>query len=306
MNFQELVKLSILKRLRDNIVSNDLAVYAFTNENINDYLNKLKKDKIDKVLTVLASGDHLYNLALIKPPLVDLVDINPLTEYYALGFKKALFKMCDYGEYIEAIYYLFKSDNYDIDIEKKFWEKLFNLIEEKYQPFFRDIITFYFKMQKIYKRKIRLMQILTKDYYYNEEALRLYNGYMMSEENYEKLKEFLDIVKVSFNKQNIFLEDKKDYYDLIMASNVLDYVIKREFNMDSLYSLYRSLRNSLKGDGIIMAHYIYSFLDKKTLSYKSYPIPSTDILERELKREELIWTDKYKGDKDAVLVLRKY
>lgn len=74
----------ILNALKNKQYSS-FQVYAFTNENIKGYLKRIKGDN---VLSICSSGDQYLNLLNHGFSNIDLVDINPLTEYYALGISK--------------------------------------------------------------------------------------------------------------------------------------------------------------------------------------------------------------------------
>ena len=75
-------------------------VYKETNENINGYMQQLDfKDK-KKALSVLASGDHVFNLIYYDILNIDTFDTNRLTEYYALGLKRAALLAFTYEEYL--------------------------------------------------------------------------------------------------------------------------------------------------------------------------------------------------------------
>ena len=64
-------------------------VYCCTNENINGYMNKFNFDNKENALTVMASGDHVFNLACNDILYIDTFDTNILTEYYVLGIKRS-------------------------------------------------------------------------------------------------------------------------------------------------------------------------------------------------------------------------
>ena len=57
------------------------------------------KDK-KKALSVLASGDHVFNLIYYGILNIDTFDTNRLTEYYALGLKRAALLAFTYEEYL--------------------------------------------------------------------------------------------------------------------------------------------------------------------------------------------------------------
>ena len=65
-------------------------IFMSTNENIKDSLNLIDfKNKI-KALSVMASGDHPFNLITKSVFDIDTFDTNMLTEYYVLGIKRSM------------------------------------------------------------------------------------------------------------------------------------------------------------------------------------------------------------------------
>ena len=65
-------------------------LYFQSNENIDYYLNMIDLGNRENALTVAGSGDHIFNLVANGITEVDSFDINYLTEYLALGLKKAM------------------------------------------------------------------------------------------------------------------------------------------------------------------------------------------------------------------------
>ena len=75
-------------------------IYPFTNENINGYIGKIVFSENDIILSILSSGDHAFNLITSGALNIDTFDINCLTEYYALGLKRALIIRYSYDEFM--------------------------------------------------------------------------------------------------------------------------------------------------------------------------------------------------------------
>ena len=98
-------------------------VYCGTNENISHYMSfSMQKD--DKVLSVLGGGDHPFNAVCSGSLNVDTFDTNELTEYYALGLKKALILKNTYKGYLSTLKKLV-IDDINIDKEYAIIEELF-------------------------------------------------------------------------------------------------------------------------------------------------------------------------------------
>ena len=234
----EEVKRVILNALQANDRSrNNLAVYAFTNENIKAYLEGITGKN---VLSICSSGDQYLNLIGNNFEDIDLIDINPLTEYYTLGIKQALILGFSYEEYIKVITLLFKR-NMDKQLEKEVLTYLLNFMTPKYQLFWKEVFNYYFKLQEKYQREISLLQILTQDYYFDLDEIKFFNHYLESKESYEKTKNNLLKVNSNFILGNILNYESRKKYDLIICSNILEYFyhpnldIKNCMNYTSLY-----------------------------------------------------------------------
>ena len=81
----EETKKIILNALKNNTRENTKTVYAFTNENMRDYLKGINNEC---TLSICSSGDQYFNLVGLNAKEIDLVDTNFLTEYYTLGIKQ--------------------------------------------------------------------------------------------------------------------------------------------------------------------------------------------------------------------------
>ncbi len=282
----------------------NMPVYAFTNENINDLLTKLNLNSTNKVLTIAGSGDQFFNLATKGLSKIDLIDINPLSEYYILGFKLALIKMCDFEDITSIFDLLFKNRHFNFEEEIKILKILVLYMPFKYQEFWQKIIDYYYTLQSKYLKNIKLMQILTKDYYYNLEEITFYNTYLQSKESYQNLQAMLNYLKPTFYHASLYTTKLSTRYDLIFCSNILEYYYHQNMTLPDLKKLYAKLYPNLSPNGLILASYMYSFINNFH-EYSNYPIGGKDITSRELLKEELLYVPSYHSNcKDAVLVLR--
>ena len=76
-------------------------IYFWTNENVDAYLNLVTFEGKDSALSVLASGDQLFNLICKGIINIDTFDSNKLTEYFAFGLKRAAILKYSYQDYIK-------------------------------------------------------------------------------------------------------------------------------------------------------------------------------------------------------------
>ena len=75
-------------------------VYAWTNESVYNALDFADAYGRQRALSVLASGDQVFSMLDYKIDDIDTFDINALTEYYALGLKRAMILKYDYFYFI--------------------------------------------------------------------------------------------------------------------------------------------------------------------------------------------------------------
>lgn len=298
-----LIKLSLEE---GKVKERELQVYAYTNENIAGYLDKLELKSDMKAMSICSSGDHLFNLGTKGITNVDLIDVNPLTEYYVLGLRRALIRAYSYQDYMEVIKLLFKCHNWSLESEKKILYGILKFMSFPYQVFFKEIFDYYFALQEKLKVKVTLMQILTTDYYFDSDEITYYNLYMQSNSNYETLRSNLQKMNLNFVSGDIFGVSKTHEYDLILCSNALEHTFIPDCDIRKLKEKCHGLYGSLKDDGTLLATYIYGFYNNTSGEYRVRPIGGTDITARELLKEELIEIPGYyRENKDAVLVLRK-
>ena len=208
-----------------------------------------------------------------------------------------------YDDYQKIISFLFKKTS-DRKLEQTILNDLLSYMTPVYYQFWQEIFDYYFDLQQIYQREIHLFQILTQDYYFDLEEIKFFNHYLAAKENYERTKQNLANIKVSFTLKNLFSYTNNKEYDLILCSNILEYFYHPNLDIKKLHELYQPLINQLKEKGIIYANYIYGLYIHHEL--RSYPIGGTNITGRELLKEEILLVPDYrKEDQNGVLVLRK-
>ena len=280
--------------------TNDLSVYAFTNENIKDYLKGVEGNI---ALAICSSGDQYLNLIHQNFNHIDLIDTNPLTEYYALGIKKALILGFNYEEYLKAIKILLKdSDNQDL--EKKILNYLLNFMEPKYRTFWQEIFSYYFSLQKLYQRKITLLQILTQEYYFDLTEIKFLNAYLYKKENYDLVRKSLKNTILSFTLGSILNFHSEEKYDLILCSNIIEYIYDPNLDIKKLHQLFAGLLTLLNKDGLIYANYIYGLYQDQEL--RSFLIGGANITGRELLKEEIkLVPNAYGQAQNGILILRR-
>ena len=249
----------------DEVFSKYQKGYYWTNENIDYYLKLANLKNTSKALTVTSTGDHTFNLIYHGINNIDTFDINNLTEYFALGLKRAMIIEYNYFEFINMINYI--ADPY-ISLEQ-LTDIINNLtynMERKHQIFWRQIIDYNYKLQKKTGTNLNLIHMLYIGVYAKTTSLNN-NSYLQDEYSYENFRLKLIKANISFKNcdaldlSNAF-KDKK--YDLILLSNILDYVNSRwgnNWGYNELYGYIKSLDCISNQDAVIFLKYIISYID---------------------------------------------
>lgn len=231
--------------------------YFCTNENIKKYLELVKVEQDTKALSVLASGDHVFNLITKGITNIDTFDINRLSLYIALGLKRAMIIKYNYLKYLEVCYKLtnpFLSLNDLGDIINE----LLPLMNKKIRKFWQEIISFNYERQKNYQNSTNLFYLITQNTYGFKKSTRG-NIFLENENEYNKLRNKIASVNINFQNNDIMnLPDQK--YNIILLSNILTYYesqYQKAFNKEERKMVLSKLENLLKDEGIIFLNYFF-------------------------------------------------
>lgn len=241
-------------------------IFMSTNENIKDSLNLIDFENKYKALSVMASGDHLFNLINKNIFDIDTFDTNMLTHFYVLGIKRSMIIKYTYQEYIEK-YKLFTNINASLeDITETLYD-LLSLMDMKYRLFWKKVIDFNYIIQKDKQNKINLFYMLFVNLN-NIDFLINNNNYLSNENEYNNLKNNITKSNVRFNNINAtslsnFYKDNK--YDIVLLSNILDYFgkeyrkINKVFDYKELLKYEDSILSIMNKDGVLFLKYIINF-----------------------------------------------
>ena len=202
-------------------------VYLWTNENVRGYQNLFEGKK--NVLSVLSSGDQIFNMLLKGVIKIDTFDNNGLTEYFTLGLKKAMILKYSYEEFLIKTKKMCSShDNPAMSLDELsvFVKELLPYMEERYAKFWNEIVEFNYKLQKNNKKSKDLFDMLCANNIFSLNSLKNRNQYLFSKEDYELLRSNLLKSTITFKLANaIDLKNSfNDKYDLIFLSNILNYL----------------------------------------------------------------------------------
>ena len=121
-------------------------VYFSTNENIKDYINRSNLEGKNTALSVMASGDHSFNLVEKGILNIDTFDSNALTEFYVLGIKRAMIMRYSYKEYLITLNKLLDINTSLIELTS-ILSDLLPFMDKKYRGYWRTIIDYNYNMQ---------------------------------------------------------------------------------------------------------------------------------------------------------------
>jgi len=288
--------------------------YFTTNELIAEYLELVELNSEMNALSVTSSGDHMFNLITKGILNIDTFDINKLTEYLAFGLKTAMIIKYNYEEYINALKILNHKYS-DFGETSSIISDLIPLMDKKYRIFWKKILDYSYKIQKRNNTSINIMQILCKDFE-SINNIQVYNNYLKSQENYNKLKNNLGKTNITFrhaDAEYLANEFKNKKYDLILLSNILDYFFTKwgydwEYNKLELYE--DSLKEIIKDEGIIFLFYMfdydYLYLIKTYGIYNIELIRSSGVSINNLKEENIHKiTNPIYNDNSGIILARK-
>lgn len=279
--------------------------YYWTNENIKGYLDKVDFEGKDNALSVLASGDHIFNLVEKGITNIDTFDTNKLTEYYALGFKNAMILKYSYEEFIQYMQ-IISSDNISLEYLTELLLSLLPYMDKKYRVFWREIIEYNYKIQKEMGTNLNLFQMLCINLGVIDARI-CYNNYLSSKENYEEFKNRLMLANITFKEANAYrLEAEFDStYDFVLLSNILDYFDKyfgKGWSYDCLKLYEKRISSLVKPEGIIFLHYIF---DYNSFDRNANLITDSSISQRTLKGEEVVLLPSDYDALDVGMILKR-
>lgn len=235
-----------------------------TNENIQLSLGNLEFNK-ERALSVMASGDQVFNLIYLGVKDIDAFDINALT-YFVYQLRRAIFLAYGYenSSFIEA---LFMNRNCNP-------EQLLEILKSL-RPFMSDDAYTYFEEILKYNCYLSSLQDIGNQFPFlckRHVAFMSNNLYNKSKSGFQRLQDNLTSSSVRFMNSDIeslpSTLDKE--YDIMHFSDIVQsYVLKqeeREF-MELMWQFYQKL----KANGLIINYFLSSFdLDMLMLDMKYF------------------------------------
>lgn len=219
--------------------SSNSAMYVFTTENLVDYIKKLKPEN-KNVLTITGSGDQLINLALMGTRKIDNFDVNQ-NAYFITQLKLAALQALSYEEFLDffclydgeeisnagTVYFQKKIGENDCAFSFKTYLQIKPYLDET-SAFFWNLIYEDFQFDG---KKLASSSLFYSGTRYN--ALKN-NVYLRDEESYLKARDMINNVQINYIECNLLEVHKlSDIYDIMLFSNVYDYLIDEWYNVIS-------------------------------------------------------------------------
>lgn len=276
--------------------------YLWTNENIKEYINKKYISEYNSALSVTASGDHLFNLILNNVLNIDTFDTNTLTEYNVLGLKKALIEKFKYNDFL-TICELIANNMLTLEETTYLIKDLLPLMDKKYRKYWQKISEYNYQLQKNNDEYLDLFAMLFINITEKNKFIRR-NSYLMGKDNYDKFKENMMRANINFyctNAINILDTFPNQKYDVILLSNILDY-ITINWNYEQLRKFEDELLFITNNNGKIFLAYLLNYYNKNNKNI----FRRADIKKEELINEIIIeLKEKDYKHNDAVILIRK-
>lgn len=276
--------------------------YLWTNENIKEYINKKYISEYNSALSVTASGDHLFNLILNNVLNIDTFDTNTLTEYNVLGLKKALIEKFKYNDFL-TICELIANNMLTLEETTYLIKDLLPLMDKKYRKYWQKISEYNYQLQKNNDEYLDLFAMLFININEKNNFIRR-NSYLMGKDNYDKFKENMMRANINFyctNAINILDTFPNQKYDVILLSNILDY-ITINWNYEQLRKFEDELLFITNNNGKIFLAYLLNYYNKNNKNI----FRRADIKKEELINEIIIeLKEKDYKHNDAVILIRK-
>lgn len=224
--------------------------YFFTTEGIRDYLSKINFEK-DQALTVLSSGDQIFNLALEGVKSIDAFDINRL-QYFTFWLKYAMIMSLSYYDFKKANlnrFYLASPGFFELMLEQI----------KSYLP--EDVYEYYRKLAEYQQTTFPYLSYLYRgkieyDSYDNAYA-SLEEAYLLTRKNLKETE-----IQLHFGDMKHISQEFSSNYDVILLSNVLEYEMREGHETEDFKNLLLPYYPKLKENGILVNYFCFTEIDR--------------------------------------------
>lgn len=221
-------------------------VYLYTTEFIRGYLEQEKYNK-GRALTVLSSGDHVFNLIHEGVEDIDAFDINELT-YYMFWLKLAAIIHLSYDEYLKALSSFFYLN--EPEMLKNFLDNIKSSLPDDVRSYFYYIMSYLESHRRAFGIKLVI----------SGHGLRKHdNIYTDSEYEYKKLQKRLANFNIEFyfGDARSLPEKLAAKYDIILLSNIADYLHQENklLTLEEFEAYIQGFYNLLNDDGVLINYF---------------------------------------------------
>lgn len=187
--------------------------YLWTTEEIKYYLEHTEFQK-DRALTVIGSGDQIFNLVYYGVFMIDGFDLNQLA-YFLFHLKRAAILAFSFKEFCSLEVNSFWA--YDLYSFELLLKQLKSYLPNDVYEYYQTILQF--------QKDLPVGPHHLVSLYRNLRCTPSCNIYFSSEENYQITKRNLSHVNVNliFDDINVIPRVLDPSYDLILLSNIFDY-----------------------------------------------------------------------------------
>jgi hypothetical protein len=196
------------------------------------------------MLSVIASGDQIFNAVLAGIMDIDGFDITRFAKYF-FYLKKAAIQGLTKKEYID--FFLNTSLR---SHEEKFY---YNIYADKIRPYLEaPALPFWDALFEMYAWR-RIQRSISRGYDFEDNMQRRNNKYLADAKIYQELRDRLKDTRMSFKTGDIMdlYKSYSDEYDIIYLSNIHQYI--------GLYN-FKNIANTLKltPEGALIVGFYYS------------------------------------------------
>ncbi len=241
--------------------------YFSTNENIKGYLNYLDISLYENALSVLSSGDQMFNLICQDILNIDTFDINKISLYIVFGLKLTLIEKYDYEDYLKIVSTLINA-NTSLEELTSILESILPNMDKEYREFWSRIIEYNYELQKNNGKSLNLLHLICQNTSGFKKSLRG-NLYLENAHYYQRLKNNLRNAHINFYNTDIMhLPIKK--YQLLLLSNIISYYeveYHKPLNKYEYQYLLNYLTNFIDDKGIILFNYLF---DEEIYKWKDH------------------------------------
>lgn len=246
--------------------------YIFTTEYINRYLRQNEFNN-GKALTILASGDHVFNLVLYDVFDIDTIDINRLN-YFTFWLKFAFILNLSFNEF-KCLEKIISRDSY-LPCFLEFLERSKSCMPLDVYLYFKKLVYFEYSLKKYNGLRNLFLPVY--------HSLFPSNSYLQNEKLYNELKRKLEKLNIKMYFQDIKTVTNilKGNYDIALLSNVSDYLgtENEQLTLDGFNDYINSFLSLLNNDGLII-NYLYGLRRK-------YVIQNSSITLNDLGKDNVI------------------